>query len=71
MYTLVMFFMFMLQAGKFQFPMRSLDFPTELNYDFRGGGGVTQSIRTRNLPEDKGRPERKADVIRAVFEPIF
>jgi hypothetical protein len=27
-------------------------------------------MSTRNLPGDKGRPERKADILTAIYEPI-
>jgi hypothetical protein len=66
----------MLQAGRSQvrFPMRSLDFPIDLNLPAAlWSWGSTQPLTemsTRNLPGGKGRPARKADNFTAICESI-
>jgi hypothetical protein len=66
----------MLQAGKSRvlFQMRSLEFFDRPNPSSRTVTlGSTQSLTemsTRNLPEAKGRPARKAVNLTAICEPI-
>jgi hypothetical protein len=66
----------MLQAerSRVRFLMRSLDFSVELILSSRSRAmGSTQPLTemsTKNIPGDKGRPERKADTLTANSEPI-
>jgi hypothetical protein len=62
----------MLQAGRsrFQIPVRLLDFSIELILPALGSTQPLTEMSTRNLPEGKGRPARKADNLNAVCEPI-
>jgi hypothetical protein len=66
-----------LQTGRslVRFPMRSLDFSIDLNPSSHFMTLVSTQplteISTRNLPEGKGRPARKADNLSAICEPII
>jgi hypothetical protein len=67
----------MLQAGRSQdrFSMKSLDFFNLSNTSSRnmvlGSTQPLTKMSMKNLPEDKGRPARKADNITAICNPIF
>jgi hypothetical protein len=60
----------MLQAGKsrVRFPVRSLDFSTDLILPAAYGPGVDSAteMSTRNIPAGKGRAARKADNLTAI-----
>jgi hypothetical protein len=64
-----------LQAGgsRVRFPMWSLDFSNLLNTSSRtmtlGSNQPLTEMNTRNIPEVKGRPTRKAEVT-VICEPI-
>jgi hypothetical protein len=63
----------MLQAGRsrVRFPKKSMDFLIDLILPAALCPGSTQRLtgmNTRNLPEGKGRPTRKADNLTAIYE---
>jgi hypothetical protein len=66
----------MLQArmSRARFPMWSLDFINIPNPSIRTmvlcSSQPLTEMSTRNLPEGKGRPARKADNLTAICEPI-
>jgi hypothetical protein len=67
----------MLEAlkSRARFPTRLLDFFSYSNPSsrtvVRGSTQPLTEMSTRNLPGDKERPERKADKLTAICEPII
>jgi hypothetical protein len=63
----------MLQARRFRlrFPMRAFDFFNLCNPSSRIIALGSIETSTRNIPEGKGRPARKAHNLTVIYEPIF